>query len=292
MNVWQLENEHYRVAVNATGAELSGIRDKLTGREWLWQPKPGVWNNSATQLFPVVGALVHEALHVDGQCLPLPAHGFLRRQTFTCIEQSVNHLVLEARATPETLAVWPWCWRVQLLLTLHEDGLSVSQHVFNDDRQSFWFSIGWHPGFSLPVASKTGWQVKFGEKPVRGPFPTRNRTLVTDGQTQTTTSFPLTEAAFRNGAVYFGDCQQQHIRVCSPDGKAVMTVETAEHDWLALWGVPGADLLCIEPLAGTTDAPNFDGHAENKRGIRQLAPGQSQAFSVRLRFAVDACAGD
>lgn len=132
----------------------------------------------------------------------------------------------------------------------------------------------------------------FGDKAVRGPFTTRNRTLVTEGRTQTTTSFPLTETSFRDGAIYFGDCQQQQVRVCSPDGTTVMTLEMAEHDWLALWGVPGADLICIEPLAGTTDAPDFDGNAENKRGMRQLAPGQSQAFRVRLRFAVDACAGD
>lgn len=292
MSVWQLENDRYRVAVNATGAELSSIRDKLTGREWLWQPQPGIWNNSSTQLFPVVGALVHKGFRVDGQFLPLPAHGFLRCQAFTCIEQGADHLVLEARATPETLALWPWCWRVQLQLMLHEDGLRVTQHVFNDDRQSFWYSIGLHPGFALPVASETGWHVRFGEKAVRGPFPTCNRTLVTDGQTQTTTFFPLTESSFRNGAVYFGDSRQQQVRVCAPDGTIVMTLETAKHDWLALWGVPGVDLLCIEPLAGTTDAPDFDGNAENKRGIRQLAPGQSQEFSVRLRFAVDACARD
>jgi galactose mutarotase-like enzyme len=292
MSVWLLENDRFRVAVNATGAELSGIRDKFAGREWLWQPQPGVWNNSATQLFPVVGALVHQGLRVDGQFLPLPAHGFLRQQRFICIERNEDHLLLEARATPETLSVWPWHWRTQLRLTLHSDGLSVSQHVFNDDTQPFWYSIGWHPGFALPVASETGWHVTFGGKPVRGAFPTNNRTLVTDGQNRTTTSFPLTETSFRDGAIYFGDCQQQQIRVCSPDGTTVMTFETAEHDWLALWGVPGADLLCIEPLAGTTDAPDFDGHAEHKRGIRQLAPGQSQVFSIRLRFAVDACAGD
>lgn len=292
MRVWQLENDRYLVAVNATGAELSRVRDKLAGREWLWQPQPDVWNNSATQLFPVVGALVHKGVRVDGHFLPLPSHGFLRAQTFTCLEQSAKHLVLEARATPETLVLWPWCWRVQLHLALHEDGLSLTQRVFNDDRQPFWYSIGWHPGFALPVASKRGWQVKFGEKAVRGPFPTRNRTLVTEGQTQTITAFPLTEASFRDGAIYFGDCQQQPISVCSPDGIAVMTLETAEYDWLALWGVPGADLLCIEPLAGTTDTPDFDGNAENKRGMRQLAAGESQSLGLRLRFAVDAWAAD
>lgn len=288
MNDWQLENDRYRVTVKAVGGELSRIRDKLSGREWLWQPVPGIWNNSATQLFPVVGALVHQGICVDGQFLPLPAHGFLRQQPFACVEQGESQMLLEARAKPDTLRVWPWCWRVQLQLRLHEDGLSVSQRVFNDDCQSFWYSIGWHPGFALPVASESGWHLRFGNNAVKGPFPTHNRTLVTEGKSQTTTSFPLTEASFRDGAIYFGNCRQQQIRVCSPAGKTVMTLETVEHDWLALWSIPGVDLLCIEPLAGTTDAPDFNGHAENKRGIRQLAPGQSQGFSVRLRFAVDA----
>ncbi|EMR0736506.1 MULTISPECIES: aldose epimerase [Citrobacter] len=292
MNVWQLENNRFLVVVNAAGGELSSLRDKSTGREWLWQRQPGVWNNSATQLFPVVGALIHEGLRVDNRHLPLPAHGFLRHQTFTCLEQGVNHLLLEACSTSKTLGVWPWCWRIQLRLMLHEFGVSVTQRVFNDDRQPFLYSIGWHPGFALPVSSQTGWQVKFGELAVRGPFPTRNRTLVTEDLTRTTQSFALTEAAFREGAIYFGDCQQQQIRVCSPDGTIVMTLETAEYDWLALWGVPGADLLCIEPLAGTTDAPDFDGTVEKKRGIRLLAPNQSQRFSVKLRFTVDACEGD
>jgi galactose mutarotase-like enzyme len=291
MNAWQLENDRFRIAVNATGGELSRIYDKFTSREWLWQPAPDVWNNSATQLFPVVGALIHQGLRVDEKFLPLPAHGFLRQQLFTCIERDENHLLLEARATSETLSIWPWRWRVQMRLTLHSDGLSVSQHVFNDDSQSFWYSIGWHPGFAIPVASEPGWHVQFGEKGVRGPFPARNRTLVTEDQSRTTTLFALTETSFREGAIYFGDCKQQQVRICSPDDTTVMMLETDEHDWLALWGIPGADLLCIEPLAGTTDAPDFDGIARNKRGIRQLVPGESQAFAVRLRFEVDACAG-
>lgn len=288
MDVWSLENHRYQIVVKASGGELSQIRDKLTGREWLWKPAPGIWNNSATQLFPVVGALVQKGVRVEGQFLPLPAHGFLRQQSFECSEQSVNHILLEARATPDTLAVWPWNWRFQLRFALHADGLSVSQHVINDGPLPFWYSVGWHPGFALPVASEPGWHVQFGERPVCGPFPTRDRTLVTDGVEQMASTFQLTQDVFSAGAVYFGDCGQQRIRVCSPKGQCVITLETAEHDWLALWGIPGIDLLCIEPLAGTTDAPDFDGQIENKRGIRQLASGHCQSFTVRLRFAVDA----
>lgn len=40
MNVWQLENNRFLVVVNAAGGELSSLRDKSTGREWLWQRQP------------------------------------------------------------------------------------------------------------------------------------------------------------------------------------------------------------------------------------------------------------
>ena len=285
MTVWQLANDRYQMDVMATGGEVSRIRDQRTGREWLWQPQPGVWNNSATQLFPVVGRLIHDGIRENGLFFPLPSHGFLRYQHFERIEQGGNHMLLEARPTPETLAAWPWHWRFQLQLTVHQDGVSISQRVFNDDTRPFWFSLGWHPGFSLPVVTQPGWSVQFGDRAVRGPFLTSNRTLITEGQTQTTTLFPLTNESFRAGAVYFGNCRQ--VRVCSPEGRAVITLDISEYDWLALWSVPGANLLCIEPLAGTTDAPDFDGEIEQKRGIRKLMPGQQQTFALKLCLMMD-----
>lgn len=288
MDVWTIGNERFQVSLNARGGELSSLRDKQTGREWLWQPQPDVWNNSATQLFPVVGGLVQGGIRVNGHFLALAPHGFLRHQTFSCLRKGSNHLLLEARATTETMGQWPWRWRITYEVTLETDGISVSQHVFNDDDRPFWYSIGWHPGFALPVASQPGWRVEFADTPVRGPFFTRDRTLEIDGQAQTTQAFSLEASSFREGAVYFGNCQQRQIGIRNPEGIVVMSLETGAQDWLALWGVAGADLLCIEPLAGTTDAPGFKGDIVNKRGIRQLMPGHSEAFGIRLRFAVDA----
>ncbi|WMY76032.1 aldose epimerase [Buttiauxella selenatireducens] len=288
MTVWRLENERFQVEISETGGEISHIRDKRESREWMWQPRADVWNNSATQLFPVVGRLIHEGVWSEGQFLPLPAHGFLRRQPFHRINNNSDQLVLEARSTPETWAAWPWKWRVQVHITLHDEGLTFSQHIFNDDTRPFRYSVGWHPGFALPLATETGWWVDFGEEGVNGPFPTRERTLEIKDATPLTTQFPLTSEAFQAGAVYFGGSQQRQIHIRRPDGVTVLTMETGAHDWLALWGVPGEDLLCIEPLAGTTDAPDFDGQIQHKRGFRQLMPGNKQTFDVRLRFAMDA----
>jgi Galactose mutarotase and related enzymes len=286
--VWQIENPRFRLRIAAKGGEVCSLWDKQLQREWFWQPQENVWNHSATQLFPVVGRLIHEGLWLSGFFFPLPAHGFLRQQIFHCSGELTSGLVLKACANAATLAVWPWKWLVTVHCELTDDGLIFSQTVTNEDEAPFRFSAGWHPGFALPLSEEAGWEVLFSERGGLGPMPTRDRTLITPERPARITRYPLTNSSFSCGAVYFGDCQEQRIQLCSPDGKIVLEMETGHQKWLALWGVPGADLLCIEPLAGTTDAPDFDGQASHKRGLLQLAPGQSQTFAVRLRFGVDA----
>lgn len=288
MTIWRLENQRFRAEVSPTGGELASLWDKAQEKEWLWQPLPGTWNNSATQLFPVVGRLVHEGLWLGDRYLPLSAHGFLRQQMFSCLKANENQLLLEACATTQTLACWPWQWRIEVSLMLLDDGICFRQSVRNEDTSDFHYSIGWHPGFALPVSTQSGWLVGFEEEGVAGPFFTENRTLSIPEDLPNIARYPLTRNGFRNGAVYFGQASYRKVTVCAPDGARVLTLETGEHEWLALWGIPGVDLLCIEPLAGTTDDPHFGGQIACKRGMRVLRPGEEHTFETRLRFTVDA----
>lgn len=288
MTIWNLENRRFRASVSATGGELLTLWDKQQQKHWLWKPQPGVWNNSATQLFPVVGRLIHEGLWLGEQFLPLPAHGFLRQQPFRCLQRQGNQLLLDAHATGQTRACWPWRWRVQLRLSLQADGIRLCQSVRNEDATAFHYAIGWHPGFSLPIATQPGWHLAFTGGAVAGPFFTDNRTLAIPSDPPATEAFPLTAAGFQGGAVYFGDTARRRVEVYAPNGARVMSIETGDQPWLALWGVPGADLLCIEPLAGTTDDPAFGGQVALKRGMQTLQPGEEQTFETRIRFAVDA----
>lgn len=284
---FQLENRRFRAQIMAQGGELVSLWDKQLQREWIWQPQPGIWAHSATQLFPVVGRLVQGGVRAEGHFWPLEAHGFLRHQRFACLARQADRLVLAASADRSAPPCWPWRWQVTTHWVLHPDGLALRQQVINRDHRPMWFSLGWHPGFALPVASQPGWRIAFS-RAVAGPFPTRDRTLSLPVETPFTHHFRLTPEVFRHGALYFGRCRQRRMAVLSPTGREVMALETGTQPWLALWGVPGADLLCLEPLAGTTDDPAFDGRLAHKRGIHCLRPGASRAFDVRLRMAVDA----
>lgn len=286
MCIWTLENARWRIAINAQGAQLCEGWDKRQQRAWLWTADPAVWNSSATQLFPVVGRLIHSGLYCDDEFWPLPAHGFLRQQRFRLVEQRDQTLTLCCEDNDATRAIWPFRWRMTIRWQLSDAGVTVSWRVENLDHRVFPFALGWHPGFALPVASEPGWSVRF-QRPVSGPFFTRDRTLDIPDSPPETTTFALAADAFAQGAVYFGDMADCGVAVVSPQGERVLHLHSPQTPWLALWGVPGADLLCIEPLTGTTDDPAFNGDVYHKRGMRWLAPGEAYHQQLSVTLAED-----
>lgn len=282
---WNLENARFRMTVQATGAELSLLWDNKGQRNWIWQPQPDVWNNSATQLFPVVGQLIHNGLWQGERFFPLSAHGFLRYQIFDCVEQDATHLVIEAHDTASTREVWPFSWQVRIGWYLESYGIRVTWSVFNTSDETWGYSSGWHPGFALPVASEPGWTVRFNSV-CTGPFATQKRTLQISDNAPGIAAFPLLPESFNHGAVYFSQSDDNHWAVCSPDG-VEQIVFAGNQQWLALWGIPGANLLCVEPLSGTTDDPCFDGQIAHKRGIQWLNAGEQHSHWLSVRFPAD-----
>lgn len=284
---WTLENARWRMAVSARGAEMRLLTEKSARREWLWTPDDKTWKSTAPLLFPVVGRLIHNGLWNDENFYPLPAHGFLRHQTFSRLQHSPDRLSLISHATDETLSIWPFLFSVQVDYQLLETGVRIAWQVTNEDRQPLCFSLGYHPGFALPVAQEPGWRVTFDDAMVTGPFYTRDRTLSLAQNAGVVREFALTPDAFCNGAVYFAGCQGSRVNVVSPEGRRVLQCRLTRQPWVALWGVPGADLLCIEPLSGTTDAPDASGQQRDKRGMQWLAAGAVYQQQLDIVFPAD-----
>ncbi|QQA74633.1 aldose epimerase [Pectobacterium parmentieri] len=286
MDTLTLSNSQLTLQVHPNGAEMRSLTDAQ--REWLWQPGDTGWQSTAPLLFPVVGQLIHQGVYHHGQLWPLPAHGFLRHQRFTVIEQRQEVLHLRCHDTPETLAMWPFRWQLDVHYVLHDRRVAVRYRLINMDDSTLWFSLGSHPGFALPISQEPGWQVRFSSARCRGPWRTQNRTLIVNevDPAPIAGTLPLTSETFANGALYFSHAEQQTIDVISPAGVSLIRFCTDMHPWLALWSEPGADLLCIEPLFGTTDAPDFSGELRHKRGILSLASGES--FECGFNFTVNA----
>lgn len=79
---WCLENARLQMRVKDIGAELTLVWDKHHQRHWMWQPQPGIWNNSATQLFPVVGQLIHGGLWQGAHFFRFPHMVFFANNGF------------------------------------------------------------------------------------------------------------------------------------------------------------------------------------------------------------------
>lgn len=286
MDTLTLSNALLALKVHPKGAEMQSLQD--ANREWLWQPGYTGWQSTAPLLFPVVGQLVHRGMYHNGQHWPLPAHGFLRHQDFTVVAHHQAHLHLRCRQTPETRAMWPFDWQLDVNYRLEGNRVLVHYQLCNTDNQPFWFSLGSHPGFSLPIGHESGWQVRFSSTRCKGPWPTYQRTLVVSHEASAPVagSLVLTPETFAQGAIYFSQAEHQTIEVISPTGINTLQFHTGLHPWLALWSEPGSDLLCIEPLFGTTDAPDATGEWQHKRGIVLLESGNR--FECGFDFAIRA----
>ena len=80
-----IANDFLTVNISRHGAELTSIKDNLTGRERLWQADPEVWPRHAPVLFPIVGALADQQYQYAGKTYHMGQHGFARDRDFTVV---------------------------------------------------------------------------------------------------------------------------------------------------------------------------------------------------------------
>ena len=55
--VYTIENEQLICSIDSHGCELKSVKDKATGKEYMWNGDPEYWNRTSPVLFPFVGAV-------------------------------------------------------------------------------------------------------------------------------------------------------------------------------------------------------------------------------------------
>jgi galactose mutarotase-like enzyme len=101
-------------------------------------------------LFPITGGLPDNRLPLPQGDYSLGQHGFARQLPWQLQPLATGDgLVLELTDTPQTLAAYPFPFRLTLELRLSAGALDISTRVENRGDQPMPFSFGLHPYFNI-----------------------------------------------------------------------------------------------------------------------------------------------
>jgi galactose mutarotase-like enzyme len=197
-------------------------------------------------LFPICGNLPDDAYTVAGRQYKLKQHGFARDLPWQVVAQSATEqgasLTVALVSTPETLAVYPFEFRVELEYVLTNQQLEIRQRVTNQGSQIMPFSIGYHPYFA--ATDKPGLKID---------IPSTECFLKTGESQPYHGSFD-----FGGGEIdlAFSNLSRSAASVTSANGQQITTSWDYPHGHVVFWTVPDKDFYCLEPWTGLRNAIN------------------------------------
>jgi galactose mutarotase-like enzyme len=285
-----IENEHYKVAIRNQGGELTSIYDKATGVEHLWQADANIWPWHAPNLFPIVGGLNNNQLHIDGKTYTMQRHGFNRQSELLLLESDAQSAKFSMPYNEKTLEAYPYKFDFHVHYDLIDDALRVTYKVINMDRKDIYFSVGGHPAFNVPFNKGEQYEDYYlefeTEEKLRthllsdaGTFSGETKLVPMDGN-----KLHLTRDLFVNDALVFKNMQSRMVTIKSTKHDQSLSVEFPHFNYLGLWAKTGADFVCIEPWLGCADTAGKEVDISQKENIQLLRVGHvfESAFFISI----------
>jgi aldose 1-epimerase len=287
-----IENEYLKVTVGSYGAQLKSVVRKSDNVEHMWQADPAVWGSHAPILFPHTGRLKDGKMIAKGQtienCTP---HGFARNMEHELVVKNKDTLVLQLTDSPETLAKWPWKFRLLSSFVLDEDVLHHTLTVENRDEEEMPFGIGFHPAFALPFDDKhtyEDYELRFDK--VESPLcmDTAPRGLLSGGTYylgKNIQAIPLDDQLFANDSHCMVGLQSDTLGLYEKDSGRGVVCSIKSFPFCLLWSKPGEPkFVCIEPWMSLPSSEAGGYEWSEKPAAAILAPGESWATTLSTAF--------
>ena len=287
---YSIQNEALTVRVNAVGAELTGLRSRKTGLEYLWQPGGEIWPHSSLLLFPNPGRIAHDRILVEGKVYPAMMHGFASEKTFTCLDKTDTRLLLELKADDHTRRYYPYAFSLQVEFLLEGDRLVQHFHVTDRDGKPMYYCLGAHPGFYCPIGlgePAEDYALVFDRPQSIFLRQMQENTRLTTGVTAPFlegSTIPLHDRFFDGGPMLLGGVEADTITLRSEKSGRFVELGIQGFPELCLWGMPTQmSLIAIEPWIGTSDRVDTDHVWEHKPGIQCLEAGETRTHTLTFR---------
>ena len=188
-------------------------------------------------LFPICGNLPGDRLEVDGVAHTLRQHGFARDLPWTleALEDQTG-IRLSLASTPETLAGYPFSFRVEMECRALAQALEIRTTIENQSAQPMPFSFGLHPYFSVSDLT---------------------RTRLTGLPDRCLNHLEMAPAATKDQLARLADgvdflCQSQGPVTLVDDvsGSQLQLQHQAPLDLTVVWTEPPRSMVCLEPWTG------------------------------------------
>lgn len=280
-----INNGRLTAVVDTHGAELKQLRNEVTGIDHLWVGEPSVWADTAPFLFPVVARQLDDQYTLDGETYTMPMHGFAKDSEFTILEQTNSCLTMLLTENETTLKWYPFPFRLTTTFTLEGNKLQIMHTVTNTGKRDMPFSLGEHPGYSIPMVegeSLEDYYLRFSDEENAERWYLDDEIICGSEPGLTGDTLTITKNLFDRGALIFKKLQSRFVSLCSRNHAHSVTVSLDDWEYLGIWAKPAAPYVCIEPWNGLASSKWSDCDIWNKEGIRCLKSGMSETFSMRI----------
>lgn len=279
-----IENDKLIVGVKEFGCELTSIKSKATGYEFMWQGNADVWAGQAPILFPVVGRLIDDKYTINGRDYEMPKHGFARKMPWEFLGSDDNSMSFVLRDTAETHEIYPFEFDLVVTYTLVDTTIKVSHDIKNKSENTMYFSLGAHPAFNCTIGDILSFdenETLYTEKidlvrSLRLP----DKTLVLNNKKD----IIVTEDVFNEDALILSDIKSENITLNLAQGNRKIKFHLGGAPYLGLWAKPGAPYVCIEPWYGVNDSHVKKTDFSEKDAINSVNPGEIFNFTWKAEF--------
>ena len=276
--IYTAENEFFTLGVKEMGAELTSLKSKKTGIEYIWEGNTDIWYGQSPILFPVIGRLLDDKYRLNGKEYSMEKHGIVRKKPFKLVEQTEDSLTFVQTDDEASLEIYPYHFELFVTFKLNGNSLEVSHKVVNKNDCVMYYSFGAHPGFNCKIGDYLEFdtpQVSVLNEQID------EESLLLDNQVELLKNekrITIEKNTFDNDALILSGYTDKVISLKSDDHNRVVRFNF-DSPVLGIWAKPNAPYVCIEPWWGINDNHDKKADLSEKRGILSLEANSSETFT-------------
>lgn len=275
--IYTVENEFFTLSVKEMGAELTSLKSKKSGIEYIWQGNTDIWYGQSPILFPVIGRLLNDKYRLNGKEYNMEKHGIVRKKPFKLVEQTKTSLTFLQTDDEASMKIYPYKFELLVTFTLKDKGLEVSHKVVNKNDSVMYYSFGAHPAFNCEI----GDYLEFDTPQTVLNEQIDDESLLLDNQVELLKNekrVTIEKNTFDHDALILSGYTDKVISLKSDKHNRVVRFNF-DSPILGIWAKPNAPYVCIEPWWGINDNHDEKADLSEKREIMSLNAKEDRTFS-------------